>query len=251
MIRLLQIKRNDFDMHPSSSVVYCRGLMKGFGSGPTAVRALRGVDLDVRGGEILMIMGPSGCGKTTLLSVISTLLDPDSGTCVVLGRDLARMTPLERARFRCATVGFVFQRFNLLPGVSILDNVTVPLLIGGHARKDAESRSFKILGELGLRDRTSASPNELSGGQQQRVAIARALVHNPKLIVCDEPTSALDQTTGQMVMETLRDQARQTDRAVIVVTHDARIMDYADRIVRMEDGAIISCKDATQPEMPS
>lgn len=237
-------------MHPSSSVVNCRGLTKGFGSGPTAVRALRGIDLDVRSGEILMIMGPSGCGKTTLLSVISTLLDPDSGTCEVLGQDLARMTPLERSRFRCATVGFVFQRFNLLPGVSILDNVTVPLLIGGHARKDAESRSFRILDELGLRDRTSASPNELSGGQQQRVAIARALVHNPKLIVCDEPTSALDQTTGQMVMETLRDRARQTDRAVIVVTHDTRIMTYADRIAQMDDGALISCKDATQPEMP-
>jgi putative ABC transport system ATP-binding protein len=251
MIRLLQIKRNSFDMHPSFNVVYCRGLTKGFGSGPTAVRALRGVDLDVKPAEVLMIMGPSGCGKTTLLSVISALLDPDSGTCEVLGRDLARMTPLERSRFRCATVGFVFQKFNLLPGVSILDNVTVPLLIGGHARKDAESRSFKILDELGLRDRTSASPNELSGGQQQRVAIARALVHNPELIVCDEPTSALDQTTGQMVMETLRDQARQTDRAVIVVTHDTRIMNYADRIVRMEDGAIIGCNAAIELETPS
>jgi len=238
-------------MHPSFNVVYCRGLTKGFGSGPTAVRALRGVDLDVKPAEVLMIMGPSGCGKTTLLSVISALLDPDSGTCEVLGRDLARMTPLERSRFRCATVGFVFQKFNLLPGVSILDNVTVPLLIGGHARKDAESRSFKILDELGLRDRTSASPNELSGGQQQRVAIARALVHNPELIVCDEPTSALDQATGQMVMETLRDQARQTDRAVIVVTHDTRIMNYADRIVRMEDGAIIGCNAAIELETPS
>lgn len=198
-----------------------------------------------------MIMGPSGCGKTTLLSVISTLLDPDSGTCEVLGRDLARMTSLERARFRCATVGFVFQRFNLLPGISILDNVTVPLLIGGHARKDAESRAFRLLDELGLRDRTLASPNELSGGQQQRVAIARALVHNPKLIVCDEPTSALDQTTGQMVMETLRDQARQTDRALIVVTHDTRIVSYADRIAQMEDGSIIRRNDAIVPETPS
>lgn len=238
-------------MNPSLSVVHCRDLTKTFGSGPTAVRALRGVDLEVRPGEVLMIMGPSGCGKTTLLSVISTLLDPDTGTCEVLGRNLAQMSNLQRSRFRCATVGFVFQRFNLLPGVSILDNVTVPLLIGGHSRKDAEGRAFRILDELGLRDRTAASPNELSGGQQQRVAIARALVHNPKLIVCDEPTSALDQTTGQIVMETLRNQARRSDRALIVVTHDTRIMNYADRIARMEDGAIIHCGDAAKLEMPS
>lgn len=238
-------------MHSYPNVVHCRGLTKEFGSGPTAVRALRGIDLDIRPGEILMIMGPSGCGKTTLLSVISTLLDPDSGTCEVLGRDVTRMSPPERARFRCMTVGFVFQRFNLLPGISILDNVTIPLLIGGHSRKDAESRAFDILDKFGLRDRTSTPPNELSGGQQQRVAIARALVHNPKLIVCDEPTSALDQTTGQMVMETLRNQARQTDRAMIVVTHDTRIMSYADRIARMEDGAIIHYDDAVELERPS
>ena len=238
-------------MRLSSNVVHCRGLTKEFGSGSTAVRALRGVDVDVKSGEVLMIMGPSGCGKTTLLSVISTLLHPDSGTCEVLGRDLARMTRLERSRFRCTTVGFVFQKFNLLPGVSILDNVTVPLLIGGHSRKDAESKAFKILDKLGLHDRALGSPNELSGGQQQRVAIARALVHNPELIVCDEPTSALDQTTGQTVMDTLRDQARQADRALIVVTHDTRIMSYADRIVRMEDGCIIGRNDAVELEMPS
>lgn len=230
------------------SIVHCRGLTKGFGSGSTAVRALRGVDFDIWPGEIVMIMGPSGCGKTTLLSVISTLLDPDTGSCEVLGRNLAQMSNRERSRFRCATIGFVFQRFNLLPSVSILDNVTVPLLIGGHSRKDAEGRAFKILDELGLRDRTSASPNELSGGQQQRVAIARAIVHNPKLIVCDEPTSALDQETGRMVMETLRDRARQTDRAMIVVTHDTRIMTYADRIARMEDGAMIHGDDAVELE---
>ena len=250
MIRLLQIKRTDVPMS-STCVVHCRGLTKGFGAGPAAVRALRGVDLEVRPGEILMIMGPSGCGKTTLLSVISTLLDADAGTCEVLGRDISRMGALERSRFRCSTIGFVFQRFNLVPGISILDNVTVPLLLGGHSRKDAEGRARKILDELGLRDRTSASPNELSGGQQQRVAVARALVHNPKLIVCDEPTSALDQETGQMVMETLRDRARQADRAMIVVTHDTRIMTYADRITRMEDGAMIHGNDAAELERSS
>ncbi|WP_048757734.1 ABC transporter ATP-binding protein [Afipia felis] len=236
-------------MYFLSSVVRCRHLTKTFGDGPAAVRALRGVDLDVKSGEVLMIMGPSGCGKTTLLSVISTLLDSDAGLCEVLGRDLTRMTAQERSSFRCTTVGFVFQRFNLLPGVSVLDNVTVPLLISGHSRKGAEGRAFKILDELGLRDRTSASPNELSGGQQQRVAIARALVHNPRLIVCDEPTSALDQTMGQTVMETLRSQARQTDRAVIVVTHDTRIMTYADRVTQMEDGAIIGRNNAIELEM--
>jgi len=234
--------------HPST-IVRCRGLAKTFGSGLTATPALRGLDLDVRSGELLMVMGPSGCGKTTLLSIIAALLDPDAGTCEVLGQDLAAMNAHARARFRCATIGFVFQRFNLLPGLSIVDNVTVPLLIDGHARKNAESRALEILDAMGLRERASAPPSKLSGGQQQRVAIARAIVHQPKIVVCDEPTSALDQTTGQAVMEILRDRACQPDRTVIVVTHDTRILRYADRVVRMEDGIVAGCDNAIALEV--
>lgn len=236
-------------MGHSSSIVRCRGLTKTFGVGPTATSALRGLDLNVRSGELLMVMGPSGCGKTTLLSVIAALLDPDGGTCEVLGQDLAGMSAADRARFRSTTIGFVFQRFNLLPGLSILDNVTVPLLIDGHSRNSAESRALEILDEMGLRPRALSSPSKLSGGQQQRVAIARAIVHQPKIVVCDEPTSALDQTTGQAVMEILCDRARQPDRTVIVVTHDSRILRYADRVVRMEDGIVAGCDNAIALEV--
>jgi putative ABC transport system ATP-binding protein len=158
------------------------------------------------------------------------------------------MNAFERARFRCATIGFVFQRFNLLPSLSILDNVAVPLLIDGCSRKNAESRALEVLDQMGLQERASALPSEMSGGQQQRVAVARALVHRPKIVVCDEPTSALDQTTGQVVIETLRDRARRGDRAVIVVTHDTRILRYADRVVRMEDGIVAACDDAIELE---
>lgn len=228
------------------SVVRCHGLTKTFGIGLSATRALRGLDLEVRSGELLMVMGPSGCGKTTLLSIVAALLDPDAGTCEILGHDLGKISALERARFRRAMIGFVFQRFNLLPGLSILDNVTVPLLIDGQSRKSAESRALEALDQMGLRERASALPSEMSGGQQQRVAIARALVHQPKIVVCDEPTSALDQTTGQVVMETLSAHARQADCTVIVVTHDTRILRYADRVAQMDDGVVVTCDEALE-----
>jgi putative ABC transport system ATP-binding protein len=218
--------------------VRCRGVTKSYGTGDATVNALRGVDIDVRRGELLMIVGPSGCGKTTLISIIAAILDQDAGRCEVVGRDLLRMDHRERAHFRGSSIGFVFQVFNLLPVLTATENVA-PLLISGVSWKHAESRATEVLQLVGLGHRLGALPAQLSGGQQQRVAIARALVHNPKLILCDEPTSSLDHETGHAMMAALRDIAKNPDRAVIVVTHDNRIFEFADRIARMDDGKIV------------
>jgi putative ABC transport system ATP-binding protein len=219
--------------------VRCRGLTKTYGTGDASVMALRGIDLDVLRGELLMVVGPSGCGKTTLISVVAAILGQDSGECQVLGRDLKNMGPKERTQFRGESIGYVFQMFNLLPALSAIENVSLPLLINGAPRREAESRAEEALETVGLGSRRDALPSHLSGGQQQRVAIARALVHNPKLIVCDEPTSNLDHVAGRSMMELLRSAARSPDRALVVVTHDPRIFDFADRIAHMDDGKII------------
>jgi putative ABC transport system ATP-binding protein len=220
--------------------VHCRDIVKSYGAGVTKVAALRGADLDVWRGEFLMLVGPSGSGKTSLISIIATILDQDAGTCEVLGRNLKEMGPSERARFRGAAVGFVFQAFNLLPALTVLENVSVPLLIGGTKRTDAERRAGELLDQVALSERRDALPPELSGGQQQRVAIARALARDPQLIICDEPTSNLDHETGQAVMELLRGRAKSAERAVIVVTHDPRVLGFADRVVRMDDGRVMA-----------
>jgi putative ABC transport system ATP-binding protein len=221
---------------------------KTYGTGDTRVLALRGIDLDVRIGELLMLVGPSGCGKTTLISVIAAILDQDSGDCQVLGQNLNGMDQTERTLFRGASIGFVFQSFNLLPALTAIENVAVPLLINGVPWKSAESRAREALIEVNLGARLSSLPAQLSGGQQQRVAIARALVHDPKLIVCDEPTSNLDHETGRSVMNVLRGVAKKPDRALIVVTHDSRIFDFADRIAHMDDGKIIEVMDRRNKE---
>ncbi|KZC16556.1 ABC transporter ATP-binding protein [Rhodanobacter sp. FW510-R12] len=227
----------------------CRGLTKRYGSGDERVDALRGVDLDVRSGELLMLVGPSGCGKTTLISIITTILDQDDGTCEVLGRDVGCMPESERTRFRGEAIGFVFQAFNLLPALTAVENVSVPLLLSGMAREAAEKRARSVLEEVGLAARADALPRKLSGGQQQRVAIGRALVHDPKLVVCDEPTSNLDAKTGHEMMDILRGVARAPGRALIVVTHDNRTFGYADRMARMEDGRVVEVSDGERQEV--
>ena len=219
--------------------VHCQGVTKTFGTGGSAVQALRGVDLDVRMGELLMLVGPSGCGKTTLISVIAGVLRRDGGECSIFGHDFLGMAEQETTRFRGAHIGFVFQAFNLIPTLTAAENVSAPLVINGMNRKLAVSRAREMLHKVGFDERMmDSSPVDLSGGQQQRVAIARALVHDPSLIVCDEPTSALDSETGHKVMEIMRDVALGTGRALVVVTHDSRIFEFADRIARMEDGRI-------------
>jgi putative ABC transport system ATP-binding protein len=217
-----------------------RGVTKEFGTGGSLTRALRGVDLDVPYGELLMLVGPSGCGKTTLVSIIAGTLEPTDGQVTVLGNDLVAMSNGRKVRFRRENVGFVFQSYNLLPSLTAAENAAVPLLIAGWRRGHAVEAASDVLDKLGLGDRLANLPTELSGGQQQRVAIARALVHEPRLLVCDEPTSALDAENGRITMELIEKIAVQSDRAVIVVTHDSRVYSFADRIASMEDGRIES-----------
>jgi putative ABC transport system ATP-binding protein len=229
-------------------VVRCRELTKTYGAGDASVMALRAIELNVRRGELLMVVGPSGCGKTTLISVIAAILGQDSGQCEVLGHDLKNMGQKERTQFRGESIGYVFQMFNLLPALSAVENVSVPLLINGAPRREAERRAEEALEAVGLAARRDALPAKLSGGQQQRVAIARALVHEPKLIVCDEPTSNLDHVAGRSMMELLRGVAKTPDRAIIVVTHDPRIFEFADRIAHMDDGKIVEIVDSKSKE---
>jgi putative ABC transport system ATP-binding protein len=228
------------DQRENRIAVFCKEVTKSYVTGPTKVMALRGVDLDVQMGELLMLVGPSGCGKTTLISVVAGILDHDDGECLVFQQDLRAMGQTRKTRYRGQNVGFVFQAYNLLPTLTALENVSVPLLILGFHRTEAQSRAKDILRQVGLEDRLYSLPAQLSGGQQQRVAIARALVHSPRLVVCDEPTSALDAETGQRVIDVLRNTALSEKRALIIVTHDNRIFNFADRIARMEDGRIIS-----------
>jgi putative ABC transport system ATP-binding protein len=240
--------RDSMEEMNSHLAVRCRGVTKSYGAGDARVVALRGIDLDLCPGELLMVVGPSGCGKTTLISVIAGILDQDSGQCEVLGHDLKHMDQGERARFRGLRVGFVFQLFHLLPALNVVENVSVPLLINGIPRAGAEARAKQALEAVHLGARLDVLPGKLSGGQQQRVAIARALVHEPKLIVCDEPTSNLDHETGGSVMKILRGVAKSPDRAIIVVTHDPRIFEFADRIAHMDDGKIIDMVDGKNKE---
>jgi putative ABC transport system ATP-binding protein len=220
--------------------VECRAVEKEFGRGHTRIRALRSVDLQVPFGELTMLVGPSGCGKTTLLSVIAGVLHATGGAVEVLGERIEALSGDRLVQFRRQHLGFVFQQFHLLPALTAAENAAVPLLAAGLPRQPSVARAAALLGRLGMGDRVRAYPSELSGGQQQRVAFARALVHDPRLIVCDEPTSALDAETGNQVMELLAAHAVRPDRATIVVTHDNRIFPFADRIVHMEDGHIVS-----------
>ncbi len=218
--------------------VRLRGVTKTFGAGASATRALRGVDLEVSAGEMTLLVGPSGCGKTTLISIIAGLLDATSGEVTLFENQLTKLSAGELVRFRAANIGFVFQQYNLLPSLTAAENAAVPLLVRDVPRRTAIRRARELLAEIGLADRADAIPTQLSGGQQQRVAIARALVNEPRLLVCDEPTAALDAQSGQTVMQLFRQVAIREDRVVIVVTHDNRILSFADQIVEMSDGQI-------------
>jgi putative ABC transport system ATP-binding protein len=188
-------------------------------------------------------VGPSGCGKTTLLSCIAGILDQTDGELTVLGQDLLELSGTQKARFRSENIGFVFQQFNLLPSLTAAENASIPLIVAGRRRSDALREAAEVLENLGLHDKRDSLPTQLSGGQQQRVAIARALVTQPKLIVCDEPTSALDAKTGHSIMELLREIAVQPGRSVVVVTHDPRVLEFADRIATMEDGRVLRVEE--------
>ncbi len=222
----------------SDWLVRARGITKSFGEGDTKIPVLKGVDLDVASGEVLLLVGPSGSGKTTLLSVIAGILETDDGDVRVLGESIHELSASEKTNFRRDHLGFIFQQYNLLPTLTAVENAAVPLFVQGVAKSDAKDRAEEVLKTLGMGERLTALPTKLSGGEQQRVAIARALVAEPQLLLCDEPTASLDGETGHRIVEELCAVGKHPDRAVIIVTHDSRIFEFGDRIVHMEDGRI-------------
>lgn len=226
------------NQNQTQPIVVCKDIHKSYGEGSNKVEALRGVDLTINKGELRLLMGPSGSGKTTLISIIAAILSQNTGQCLVNGIELNRLPDQEKTRYRGTHIGFVFQIFNLVPMLTLEENISIPLLLQNVDRKNALERSKKLLSDLGMPDKIGTFPKQLSGGQQQRVAIARALVHNPDIIVCDEPTSFLDHVTGEKIMELLRGLVKDKHLTCIVVTHDPRIEKYADKIDHLEDGRI-------------
>jgi putative ABC transport system ATP-binding protein len=222
----------------SQSGVQCNAVTRDFVTEAGTCRVLRGVDFEARAGELTMLVGPSGCGKTTLISIIAGLLSATGGTVRAFGEDLTAMQSADLLDFRLHRIGFIFQQYNLLTGLTAAENTAVPLVAAGRSWPEALKSAQAMLDQLGLAEHADKLPRQLSGGQQQRVAIARALVHGPQLLLCDEPTAALDSESGHAVMQLLRDLAVGPDRAAIIVTHDPRAYPFADRIARMEDGLV-------------
>lgn len=216
-----------------------QNLKKSFPVGEEMIPILHDISVQVRIGELTMLVGPSGCGKTTLISIMSGILSPTSGNVVVFGHLLHQMSDREKVILRRREIGFIFQQYNLLPALTAAENAAIPLFADGVPEHEAVLKAEAILNQIGMQGHTGKLPSQLSGGQQQRVAIARALVHEPRLIVCDEPTAALDAKTGQSVMHILRDVANDKSRAVLIVTHDHRIYHFADRILEMSDGRLM------------
>ena len=229
------------DAHsPGALASDARGLTRSFGKGVMRTQVLKGVDLQVRQGEIVLVMGPSGSGKSTLLAAVSGLTRPDEGRVCVLGEDLWSLTRSRIDRFRLRYCGFIFQGFNLFAALTAMQQIEAVLRYCGLSPKERQAAARDALISVGLGHRLNNRPDKLSGGEKQRVAIARALAKKPKLIFADEPTSALDGENGQIVMELLRSCAREQGATVVCVTHDLRLAQYADRIITIEDGRITS-----------
>ena len=219
------------------------GVTKVYGDGAAEVHALRGVDLSVKAGAMVAVMGPSGSGKSTLLTIAGSLEEPTSGDVVVGGNPLSRMSRSAKARLRRRTVGYVFQDFNLLPGLTAAENVALPLELDGTSAKAARAAGLRALEGLGLSERASQFPDQLSGGERQRVAIARAVVGDRRLLLADEPSGALDSVNAEEVMRLLHEACKR-GVAAVVVTHDAQLASWADRVVFLRDGLIV---DQTAP----
>lgn len=224
-------------MEKSPSVL-CKNITKSYGKGATLTHALNNVNFEIYAGELALLVGPSGSGKTTLLSIITGILTPDEGEVFLLGNNMSLMSEVKRAHFYALNLGIVFQSLYLIPTLTVLENVILPLLIAGDSQKEAVDKALNILKELKFEHRATAMPSDLSKGQQQRVAIARAIVHDAKILVCDEPTSALDHETGMLIMSLLQELAKKFLKTVLVVTHDHRIFSFADRIINIADGRI-------------
>lgn len=220
-------------------IITAQQVHKTFRNDQIEVHALRGVDLSVDAGEMVAIMGPSGCGKTTLLNCLSGLDEFDSGEIIIEGANLRAMNDRTRTRYRAERMGFVFQTYNLLPVITAVENVELPLLVGGVRPAEARTRALETLEQVGLADRVHHRPAELSGGQRQRVTIARALVNNPAIVWADEPTGNLDSKSAMDILTLMRDLNRQRNQTLVIVTHDPAIGALCNRIVRMQDGMII------------
>jgi putative ABC transport system ATP-binding protein len=222
----------------SEPVIEAVDVVKTLGEGAGRVEALKGVSLSLSGGELTLLMGPSGSGKTTLLSILGCILSPTKGDVRILGRPAAGAGPEELAALRRQHIGFIFQSYHLFPTLTAEENVRVALDVRGEPSRPAKAQAREALAVVGLTHRAHGYPRQLSGGEQQRVAIARAIVGNASVILADEPTAALDSENGHAIMSLLADIAKKPNRAVFVVTHDPRIVPFADRIVRIEDGRI-------------
>lgn len=207
-------------------------------TGQQRVRVLRGIDLNVKPGDIQLLMGPSGSGKTTLLSILGGILKPTAGNVSLFGQSITNLSQSKLSQFRLDTIGFIFQGFNLFDALTAAENIEVALKMKGFRPRAARLEARELLDRVGLADRANQLPKNLSGGQKQRVAIARSLAGNPQIIMADEPTAALDSHSGQVVIELLRKLAKESGRTVLMVTHDPRIQKVADRVIYLEDGEL-------------
>ncbi len=223
-----------------SAALHVKNVSKAFRNGDSITQALNQVHFTANYQELVIIAGPSGCGKTTLLSVIAGTLNADEGEIDIFGSRFHDMSDADLTAFRARNIGFIFQQYQLIPTLTCLENISIPLLLTGHTRFQAEKKALHILKSVELEKKAKMRPQQLSGGQQQRIAIARALVHDPKLLICDEPTAALDGDSGSKIMELIFRISKEKDRCVLVVTHDSRVFKYGDRLIKMLDGQIIS-----------
>ncbi len=235
-------------MSENDVIIRAQGVKKTYDTGKVTVQALRGVDLEVRRGEMVAVMGPSGSGKTTLLNTLSGLDEIDEGVVEIDGRDLAKMSDRERTRYRASNMGFVFQFYNLLPVLSAVENVEMPLLLNGHRAnaREARRKALEALGAVGLAGQAGQLPGELSGGQRQRVTIARALVNSPAIVWADEPTGDLDSKTAQDILDLMRKLNKENGQTFVIVTHDPEIGAQCDRVITIRDGL---CEDCAAEEM--
>tara|TARA_Y100001954_G_scaffold231798_1_gene281938 strand:- start:898 stop:1596 length:699 start_codon:yes stop_codon:yes gene_type:complete len=222
------------------AVMQAKELWKLYASGESTIQAVKGIDVTIGEGEMIAIMGPSGCGKTTLLNVLSGIDEPTSGEVTINSQSLFAASDNERSRMRAEYLGFIFQDFNLLPVLTAVENVELPLLLLGNAANEARKTALNALAAVGLGERSEHRPSELSGGQQQRVAIARAIVHNPAVVLCDEPTGNLDSATSDSVMALLKSINLKMGTTFLLVTHDSNVANQCSRILLMDDGEIVS-----------
>lgn len=234
---------------PSEFIVRCRDVRKVYQMGHVEVQALRGVSLDIKRGEYISIMGPSGSGKSTLFNMIGGLDKPTSGSVYINEVDLAQLDAYELAWLRCRTIGYIFQTFNLIPVMTALENVTLPMIFAGVPEDERRERGMELLRRVGLAERWNHKPTELSGGQQQRVAIARALANDPAIILADEPTGNLDLKTGREIIQLLKELNEEKGVTIISATHDLKMLDVSDRVIWIRDGRIAKIEDRAKIQL--